>query len=910
MTSVYSNYSSFIFNLVKTMQKKGVSEREAKLTVLKEGIDEENLSSDALSYSEIDKPIDYETLMNTFLSSVNFSQNNNSYVFDKDNKTQTIKIGNKEIVVTANVSGNNSIQIFVDKDGKISVFNDGGNKISFLNADKDTNLDINIVESENKLDIVGGHGNNTIVVQENAVVGNIFGQEGNDIIVNAGSAIFIDGNDGNDIILNSGSAQYIDGWNGNDIIYNNGTVNRYIWGYTGDDKIINDKNGKVKKIMDESDNDRILNYGSARIKKGKGSDVIINKKTVEFSDGSKLNLNENETAYFDDDGNVVVFNEEDNISKIYSASGQVVILKIGDTYIPYTYKSEVIKNEDGTYTINHTNFIPKDDENFDEYKFTTQYSRDGNLLKAQFGDNVFESRGKATLCANEDCGYTIIDKVSTDDGKSNQFAYIYSPYGVLENQISLENNTITFKDADKEISNVELSDNETARINPDGTVTVFTNDVDEVYNVTYSKDGVAIETSKEIKIAESVDDENGNPTTQWNTLTFENLLDNEMVLIGSDGLPLSNLTKQEPYLVYDRKTDEIKTDFPLSSDGEYFYMQNPDYKLDNINALLISGQAMCVTEDFSLFLSQHYNADEQKYYYTDEAGQVSVKSFNEMKAIWEAANPNRVSVVDWETDEIFNPEIVDEDSLSETETSEAAASSLPSTPKDVIADSRNKTICEFLGWSTDKNITNAQYDENGNIKSFSSDNKDYTVTTNAQGKITSLTVKSNNTVVQKINCSYTSAGVLKNKYEYNYDENGVKTSYLATSFNTNGTKADEITYTYNEGKLANYRKKLFDLEGNLLYTREKSYIDSEGKISSKIISDKITSANYGIEDNCLSTYPCIYSFNSTKCTLKFQGGKTITFKDNENVLINIDGTVTVTDKDGKVTKYNRRGFPI
>ncbi len=912
MTNVYSNYSSFIFNVAKLMQKNGISEREAKDKVIEKSFTDGSINLDELSFNELTKQIDYERLMNTFISTTSPSQNNSkSYIFDKDTKSQTIKIGDKKIVVTADVSGNNSIQVFVDNNGKISVFNNGGEKLSFLNADKNTDLDINIVESEKEFDIIGGHGNNTIVVQENAKVGNIFGQEGNDIIINAGSATLIDGNEGNDIILNSGKAKYIDGWSGNDIIYNKGTVSNHIWGYTGDDKIINDKTGNVKKIMDESDNDRVVNYGSARVKKGTGMDVVINKKVIEFADGNKMNLKENETAYFDDDDNVVVFNEEDNISKAYSSFGKLVYIQIGDTFIPYTYEAEITKNADGTYTINHTNFIEKDDESFDKYKFTTTYSKDGNLLKAQFGENCFESKGEAILYPDGNSGYSIIDSVSSDSDKltPDQFAYMYSPYGILQNQISIENNTITFKDNNGEITNVELNDSEKARINPDGTVFVITPDVGELYNVTYSKEGIAIATSKELKIAESIDDENGNPKTQWNTLTFENLLDNEMVLIGSDGLPLSNITKQEPYLVYDRKTNEIKTDFPLSSDGVYFYMQNPDYKLDNISALLISGQAMCVTEDFSLFLSQHYNAAEQKYYYTDETGKNTSKTFNEMKAIWEAANPNRTSVVDWETDEIFNPEIVNENSLDEAKTPTTNPSS--PAPKDVISDSRNKTICEFLGWLTDKNITNAQYDENGNIKSFSADNKDYTVTTNSQGKITGLTVKSNNTILQKINCTYSSTGSLLNKYEYNYDENGVKKSYTATSFNTNGTKADEITYTYNNSaKLANYKKQLYDLQGNLLYTREKSYVDSEGKISSKIISDKITSANYSIEDTCLSTYPCIYSFNSSKCTLKFEGGKTITFKDNENVSINIDGTVTVTDKDGKITRYNRRGFPI
>jgi hypothetical protein len=185
--------------------------------------------------------------------------------------------------------------------------------------------------------------------------------------------------------------------------------------------------------------------------------------------------------------------------------------------------------------------------------------------------------------------------------------------------------------------------------------------------------------NKCIMIARNIKSSDGTFSPSWEELNFSNLLENSMVLWGTDGYPVkrpsTDVDAQQPYIVEryfaDGKTaagsssgSAVFSTTPLpetyTENGEekkyvYKYIQNPKYMENlaggnDIQSLLVSGVAHCVSKDFALFLMKHLNAEGNGYLYTDENGNQSVKTYNEMQEIWSNENTGALTDIDWRSD--------------------------------------------------------------------------------------------------------------------------------------------------------------------------------------------------------------------------------------------------------------------
>ncbi len=182
--------------------------------------------------------------------------------------------------------------------------------------------------------------------------------------------------------------------------------------------------------------------------------------------------------------------------------------------------------------------------------------------------------------------------------------------------------------------------------------------------------------NKCIMIANAVDVGDGTFTTTWNKLDYTNLLENDMVLWGTDGLPVkrpsSNVNAQQPYIVErylaDGKTpagdssgSAVYTSTPLPDDDGhgnkyvYKFIENPDYMEDlsggnDIQSLLVGGKAQCIDKNFAIFLMKYLNAEGTGFNYLTDAKGRTATTFNEMQTIWEADNKNAPTGIDWRSD--------------------------------------------------------------------------------------------------------------------------------------------------------------------------------------------------------------------------------------------------------------------
>ena len=185
--------------------------------------------------------------------------------------------------------------------------------------------------------------------------------------------------------------------------------------------------------------------------------------------------------------------------------------------------------------------------------------------------------------------------------------------------------------------------------------------------------------NKCIMIARNVTSSNGTFTPVWEELNYSNLLENSMVLWGTDGYPLkrpsTDVDAQQPYIVErylaDGKTPagtssssavysstplpESYNDNGVEKNYVYKYVENPKYMENlsggnDIQSLLVSGVARCVSKDFALFLMKHLNAEGNGYLYTDKQGNKSVKTYSEMQEIWSNNNASALTDIDWRSD--------------------------------------------------------------------------------------------------------------------------------------------------------------------------------------------------------------------------------------------------------------------
>lgn len=100
-------------------------------------------------------------------------------------------------------------------------------------------------------------GNDTIICTGNSP-GTTLSGSGNDLIINYGTAGFLEDEAGNSTIINYGTADGLIGNEGNDTVINYGTVTT-IYGDSGNDTIIN--YGAVDNILARDDDDRVIIRG-------------------------------------------------------------------------------------------------------------------------------------------------------------------------------------------------------------------------------------------------------------------------------------------------------------------------------------------------------------------------------------------------------------------------------------------------------------------------------------------------------------------------------------------------------------------------------------------------------------------------------------------------------------------------
>ncbi|MCR4881900.1 MAG: hypothetical protein K6A44_08130 [bacterium] len=179
-------------------------------------------------------------------------------IYDLKSGINEIIINSHAINVIAAIPNNKQLRLIVKKE-KIYVYNYGGYSVEF---DTDEDLSIILMENTRKtFKLKGGRGKDSIWIKHGVVLGEVHGSDGDDTIINSGTAYYIYGGEGNDIIINNGVVNSIYAEEGNDIVENNGIVCKYIDVGSGDDIVKN--NAEVGRYITGGDGtDTLINNGN------------------------------------------------------------------------------------------------------------------------------------------------------------------------------------------------------------------------------------------------------------------------------------------------------------------------------------------------------------------------------------------------------------------------------------------------------------------------------------------------------------------------------------------------------------------------------------------------------------------------------------------------------------------------
>ena len=159
-----------------------------------------------------------------------------------------------------------------------------------------------------------------------------------------------------------------------------------------------------------------------------------------------------------------------------------------------------------------------------------------------------------------------------------------------------------------------------------------------------------------------------------------------------------------------------------------------------------------------------------------------------------------------------------------------------------------------------------------------------------------------------------------------YDKNGVIKKTTETEISNDKTKTVTET-TYSNGKpriktvtsklnnkTVGYSHTVFDTLGNISYERVKSnYENGKAGLDELKGYAKDGSINYTVKDSLLGDgYPKVTSWGNSSATIYFdsKGTKKVTIKTGGKAEIDKDGTVTVTNADGSVKRYDKEGKEI
>ena len=261
--------------------------------------------------------------------------------------------------------------------------------------------------------------------------------------------------------------------------------------------------------------------------------------------------------------------------------------------------------------------------------------------------------------------------------------------------------------------------------------------------------------------------------------------------------------------------------------------------------------------------------------------------------------------------------------------------------------SANEVVCKLIGLETDKDITNAQYDAKGNLKSFSLGNTNYTVSYNSGNNITNISGRINNKLSSAVSFSYSSGrlysrtdttyisgvvskqtnnvyranGSISSETVTNYDSKGKKALSVATIFNTAGVKTTETTSTYSSNTLTQKVVKSFNVKGLIAKEETTSYakgitsqtetknFDTDGRLK----SDTINKYNNG---TIVQTITTEYNSDGTKTvkdidrnSLIYNSEVDTTYDANEKVLSEVSITYgTVNNTANQVTAKTEKTY--
>lgn len=206
--------------------------------------------------------------------------------YDLVNGVNDIRVKGISVQLIAVIPKQKSIRLIVDPDGKINLYNKGGCGLEF-NTEQD--LFINFVENDNtKFKLKSGMGHDKIIIQENVVLDELHGNDGNDEIINNGIVYNIYGGAGDDVILNNGITCSIYGEVGNDTVVNNGMVSKYIDVGEDNDHVIN--NAEVGRyILGGDGTDKLVNNGNIAWSMTEGFENITGEVNgILYIDGKKF----------------------------------------------------------------------------------------------------------------------------------------------------------------------------------------------------------------------------------------------------------------------------------------------------------------------------------------------------------------------------------------------------------------------------------------------------------------------------------------------------------------------------------------------------------------------------------------------------------------------------------------------
>lgn len=179
--------------------------------------------------------------------------------YDLKHGNNTIIVRGKEVIASGFIPDGKHTILVVEPEGKITMYNRGGYFLKFITSES---LDIFVAENDNsKFKLYLGSGHDKVVIAEDVIIDEIYGENGNDEIVNNGTVYHIYGGDGNDTIVNNGIVNSVYGEDGDDTIINNGIVGKYIDVGEGDDNVTN--NADVGRyITGGNGNDKLVNNGN------------------------------------------------------------------------------------------------------------------------------------------------------------------------------------------------------------------------------------------------------------------------------------------------------------------------------------------------------------------------------------------------------------------------------------------------------------------------------------------------------------------------------------------------------------------------------------------------------------------------------------------------------------------------